>query len=82
MARLVELACADASVPAGPASDGVEVLVRSDNRARWRFFLNHSTVETTVELSEVGHEVLTATDVSGAVGIGPRGVAIVRSPIG
>jgi beta-galactosidase len=73
---------ADASgIAAADPVDGVEAIVRSDRASRWRFFLNHSTDEVEIALSEPGQEALSGARVEGSVRVGPRDLAIVRSPL-
>jgi beta-galactosidase len=78
-AWLTERACGDAGLVAGPRSDGVEVLVRSNGECRWRFLLNHASSPAHVDLPEPGYDLLTGMDVAGSIRLDARGVAIVRS---
>ena len=68
-------------IAAADPVDGVEAIVRSDRVSRWRFFLNHSTAEVEIALSEPGREALSGARVEGSVRVGPRDLAIVRSQL-
>lgn len=57
---------------------GVEQVVRTDGKKRFRFFINHRESEATVPLVHPGDELIGQTGVKGSLVLGANGVAVVR----
>ena len=57
---------------------GVEQVVRTDGKKRFRFFINHQESEVTIPLVLPGDELIGQTGAKGSLVLGANGVAVVR----
>ena len=80
MARLLEMACASASVEASAdAPSGVEAVRRTAGGKSFLFLLNHREVAVDVPISTAGVNLVDGSSVHpGLVHLGSRGVAVIR----
>jgi beta-galactosidase len=60
---------------------GVERVVRRSAVASYEFLINHTGQPARLTLASGGHELLSGTDVTGSLELGPQGVAVIsREP--
>jgi len=80
MARLLEMACASASIQASAdAPDGVEAVRRTGGGKSFLFLLNHREAAVDVPISTAGVNLVDGSSVHpGLVHLGSRGVAVIR----
>ena len=80
MARLLEMACASASIEASAdAPGGVEAVRRTAGGRSFLFLLNHREVAVDVPISTAGVNLVDGSSVHpGLVHLGSRGVAVIR----
>lgn len=78
MRVLLRAVYADAGVAPADLPDGLEVITRRGDDAVYRIAVNHRPDD--VELDAAGTELLTGTEIAGALTIAAGGVAVVRTP--
>lgn len=77
MRALLHEVYADAGITPSAVIDGLEVITRHGADADYRIAVNHNNVD--VELEAAGVELLSGTEISGALTIAAGGVAVVRT---